>query len=197
LVLFGGGGFLQTTDATSVFCGDVSACSGKESGLGFTLGAEYRFTPVLSVEFGYVKPAAITATGAEKTFRFTTEENINYYTVTGKVGVPFGRAKIYGRGGMSFNQAKVLTTQTQDPRTVTVADTPVVIPGGTQVIDLRTDGFGWLFGGGLEIWANRTFAVFGEFGYGNLKGEDVNNGEGRIKQHLTSIVGGLRVHIGK
>jgi opacity protein-like surface antigen len=197
LVVFGGGGYLQTTDATGVFCGDVSSCTGSESGFGFTVGAEYRFHPVLSVEFSYVKPPAATVSGAESTFRFTTEQKVDFYTVTGKVGVPFGRAKVYGRAGMSFNQAKVLTTQTQDPRTVTVDDAPFIIPGGTQVIDLRTDGFGWLFGGGLEVWANRTFAVFGEFSYGNLQGEDVNNGEGRIDNHLTSIIGGLRVHIGK
>lgn len=197
LVVFGGAGLTQIADSRGVACGDVSSCSGGESGFGFMVGAEYRFHPALSVEFAYVKPHTVTFNGAEPTFRFTTEESIDYYTFSGKVGVPFGRAKLYGRGGMSFNQAKVLTTQTQDPRTVTVNDESVVIPGGTQVIDLRTDGFGWLFGAGLEVWANRTFAFFGEFQYGNLQGEDLNNGEARIDNHLSSIFGGLRVHIGK
>lgn len=197
LVLFGGGGYLQTTDATTVACGDVSSCQGSESGFGFTAGAEYRFHPLLSVEFSYVKPPAVTTAGAEATFIFTTEQKTDVYTVAGKIGAPFGRAKIYGRGGTSFHQAKVLTTQVQDPRTVTVDDAPFVIPGGTQIVELRTDGWGWLFGGGLEIWASRTFAFYGEFNYGTLKGDDVNGGEGRIDNHLSTIVGGLRVHIGR
>lgn len=197
LVLFGAGGYLQTTDATAVICGDVSSCAGDESGFGFTVGAEYRFHPALSAEFSYVKPPAVNGAGNESTFRFHTDQKVDLYTLTGKVGVPFGRAKIYGRAGASYNQAKIFTTQTQDPRTVTVDDQPVVIPGGTQEIDLRTDGWGWLFGGGLEIWASRTFAFYGEFNYGTLKGDDVNGGEARIDNHLSSIFGGLRVHIGK
>ena len=92
---------------------------------------------------------------------------------------------------------EIETTQTQDPRTVTVDEVVQTIPGGTQTFELKTDGWGWLFGGGLEVWVSPSFAIYGEFDYGALKGSDVSGGEARIDDRLTSALLGLRVHIGK
>lgn len=197
LIVFGGGGYVKTNQATAVACGDVTDCSGDESGIGFTGGAEYRFARWLSAQVSYIKPPAATANGSGSTYRFTNEQKAHVFTVAGKVGVPIGRAMLYGRGGANYHQAKIETTQTQDPRTVTVDDVVQTIPGGTQTFELKTDGWGWLFGGGLEVWVSRSFAIYGEFDYGALKGSDVSGGEARIDDRVTSALLGLRVHIGK
>ena len=197
LVLFGGGGFAQTGNVTAAACGNVSDCSGSESGLGFTAGAEYRFTRVLSAEVSYVRPPEVSVKGSGSTYTFTSNQNAHVFTIAGKIGVQAGSARLYGRGGATYHQAKIDTSQVQQDRTVTVDDVPVTVPGGTQTWELKTDGWGWIFGGGLEVWVSRSFAIYGEFGYGAVKGSDVDHGEARIDDRLTSVLGGLRVHLGR
>ena len=197
LVLFGGAGFAQTTDVTAPQCGDLTDCSGDEGGIGFSGGVEYRFNRVLSAEVTYLKPPAATVSGGASTFRFTSEQNEHVFGLAGKVGVPIGLAKLYGRGGTIYNQAKIETTQTQDPRTVTVDDVEQTIPGGTQTFVVKTDGWGWLFGGGIEVWFRPSFAIYGEVDYSSLTGDDVDGGEAKIKNRVGSAIGGLRVLIGK
>lgn len=196
LVLFGGPGLIKTNDSTAYQCGDVTGCTTDESGWGYTLGAEYRFSRFLSAEASYLKPPSAKTAGAESTFRFTTEQKANVWTFGGKLAVPVGIARLYGRGGGNYHQAKIETVQTQDPRNVTVDGNVQTIPGGTQTFQLKTDGWGWQFGGGLEIWPNETFAIYGEFGYTSLKGDDVDGGDAKIDNRIGSIIVGLRVHIG-
>ncbi len=196
LVLFGGAGITKTNDATSIQCGDVSSCSGKEGGLGFIAGGEFRFNRVLSAEVGYTRPSTVTTNGSEPTFRFSTSQKVHLFSIAGKVGVPFGIAKLYGKGGAVYHQSKIVTSQTQDDRTVTVGDVVQTIPGGTQTFELKTNGWGWLAGGGLELWVSPGVAIYGEFNYGSVKGKDVNGGEGRIDNHVGSVLMGLRVHLG-
>lgn len=197
LVLFGGAGLVKTNDATTAQCGDVTSCSGQESGIGFTGGGEYRFNRWLSAEVSYLKPSTVTTSGSDTTFRFTSEQKAHIFTLVGKISVPIGLAKLYGRAGASYNQAKIVTTETLDAHTVTVDDVPVTIPGGTQANELKTDGWGWIYGGGLEVWVARSFAIYGEFDYAALKGADVNDGEARINNRVGAVLAGLRVHIGK
>lgn len=197
LVLFGGGGFVKTNDAVSVACGDVTDCPGHEAGIGFTGGGEYRFNRFLSAEVSYLKPPAVTATGTGSTYHFTSDQKAHVFTIAGKVGVPAGLAKLYGRGGAIYHQAKIVTTEVLDDRTVTVSDVAQIIPGGTQTLELKTDGWGWTFGGGIEVWVSRTFAIYGEFDYAAMKGSDVNGGEARIDDRVGAVLLGLRVHLGK
>ncbi len=197
LILFAGAGLTTTNDAISIACGDVSSCSGHEAGLGFAAGAEFRVKRIFSAEVGYTRPATVTTSGSETTFRFATSQKMHLFTIAGKIGAPVGIAKLYVKGGSVYHQAKIVTNQTQDPRTVTVDDTSVTIPGGTQNFELKTDGWGWLVGGGLEIWVSPGVALYGEFDYGSVKGNDVNGGEGKIDNKVASILLGLRVHLGK
>lgn len=198
LVLFGGAGLTKMSNVTAVQCGDLTSCSGHERGFGLTAGGEYRFNGVLSAEASYVKPHTVSVTGSGDTYHFTTEQQAHVFTLTGKLGVPInGVAKLYGRGGAVYNQAKVVTTQTVTDRTVTVDGVDQTIPGGTQSIEFKTDGWGWLFGGGLEVWVSRSIGIYGEFDYSSLKGDDVNGGDAKIDNHVASMLVGLRVHLGK
>jgi len=197
LILFGGGGFFKTRDVTAVACGNLTDCSGRESGLGFTAGAEYRINRYFSAEGSYMQPRTAKVNGGSSNYRFTTEQKTHAFAVTGKVGAPIGIGKVYARAGTIFHQAKIATTQTQDERTVTVDDVPYTFPAGTQTLEVKTDGWGWLFGGGLELWVSPGVALYGEFGYGSLKGADIGGGETKIVDRLTSAVVGLRVHIGR
>lgn len=197
LIVFGGAGLVGSGSATSVACGNLADCSGDESGIGFTGGAEYRINRVLSVEGSYVRPPAAKASGTGDIYRFTSTRKTDVFTVAGKIGVPAGVAKVYARIGTIYHQAKFDTSQTHDARTVTVNDVPQTIPGGTQQFALKTDGWSWQFGGGLEVWVSSRVAIYGEVDYGALKGSDVRGGEGAIDDHLKSAVMGLRIHIGR
>ena len=197
LILSGGGGFVQTSNATDASCGNVTDCKGDDAGFGFTAGAEYRFTRWLSAEVSYVRPPEVSVKGTGSTFTFTSDQNTHIFTIAGKAGVQAGSAWLYGRGGATYHQAKVETSQIQQDRTATVDDVPVTVPGGTQTWELKTDGWGWIFGGGIEIWVSRSFAIFGEFDHAAVKGSDVDHGEARIDDRITSVLGGLRVHLGK
>jgi hypothetical protein len=89
------------------------------------------------------------------------------------------------------------TTESIADYIYTVDDVTTTIPGGSQTFQLRTGGWGWLFGGGLEVWVSSRFGVYGEFTYTELKGDNLDLGEGSINDRLFLIFGGVRVHLGR
>ena len=183
LVVFGGGGFLTFRDAAAIFCGSVTSCSGKDRQLAYTGGATFWITPFLGAEASYLRPRKVTAQGSGDTFRFDSSLDTQIVTVAGKVGVPIGPVRLYGQAGMNYHQATSLTTETID----TVA----------QTLQLKTKGWGWLFGGGGEVWLAGSFALYGELGFAAIKGPNEAGGEGRIDDRVHYIVGGARVRIGR
>jgi hypothetical protein len=197
LALFGGGDFVRFSNAVATSCGNVEQCSGKRSLGSFTVGAAYWFTPYLAAEASYLKLGDVPVDGRGDTFRFNSSLDAQVLSVVGKVGAPIGGARIYGQGGANYHRATLSTNQTIDDVTVVVDDVEVTLPGGTQAFQLRTGGWGWLFGGGLEIWVARSFAIYAEAGYVALKGGDRDGGEGSINERVTYILAGARVHVGR
>jgi len=198
LHVFGAGGFTWIGSAGDEACGiNVPTCSSDGSGFGYGLGAAFWFRPFFAAEATWLRPAEMTAEGSGTGYRFTTSLDARVLSVSGVLGIPSGPVRIYGKGGANYHQAMLTTTQTIDDQTRTIDGVELVIPGATQVLERRTGGWGWQFGGGAEFWANRWVGVFGEFGWTKLKGSDLDNGEAVMDDRVMSLMLGARVRIGR
>lgn len=184
LVLSGGGSFAKFSDVESIACGNITGCDGEGFDFGYTLGATYWLFPFAGAEVGFVKPLENTVTGGGEGFRFSSGLDVRMLTVAGKGGIPAGPVRVYGKGGVNFHQATFTTTQTDEDGT------------DTQTFELNTEGFGWLFGGGIEVWMKRWLGVYAEGTFSKIKGNPVDNAEGTMDDLYFSIVVGGTVHFG-
>ncbi len=196
LVLFGGGDLTAWQDIGLVHCGNVATCAARGTRPAYTAGATYWFWRGLAAEVAYVRPARATVSGEEANYRFTTRLDTELATVAAKVGGAVGRLRLFGSIGTGYHRALITTTETLDPVTLTLEDgSSVTFAGGTQIFQVRTNGWGWLFGGGTEIWLGRRAAVFAEGGRAAIDGS--GPGEVRMDDWLTFLVAGVKVQIGR
>lgn len=196
LVFFAGGGFTKIRDARKLACGTLEECSGDDFVLAFTGGITYWFTRYLAAEVSYTRPMEVTANADAGNYRFDTAFDTHILSLGGKVGIPIGPVRIYGLGGATYHQATSLTDQTVDERTETIDGVTRTIAGATQSFQLRTDGWAYHFGGGVEGWVKPSWALYVEAGQSALKGKTVDIGEGEIDDRATYVMGGIRVKIG-
>ena len=66
----------------------------------------------------------------------------------------------------------------------------------TLSYELRTDGWGLTFGGGLEMWISSVFGLYGEFVSSAVKGSARDESEGAVDDRVTSFLFGARVRLG-
>lgn len=198
LVLFGGAGLTTTGgDVGTRSCGDAPSCERGGTGLGYTAGAAFWFVPFVAAEVTFLKPSDVSVEGEDVGQRFTTAMDAHVLTLAGVFGVPVSNARIYGKAGVTYHRATLTTTQTIDPSSIAIdAETTLEMPGGTQTLQSQTGGRGWLFGGGLEVWANRTLGFYLEGGWAGLEGTDLDEGEATLDDRALYLVGGLRLRIG-
>jgi hypothetical protein len=190
--LFGGGGFAENSNMNNTFCGNTATCTPNGFRGAWTAGAAFWIGPHLAVEGSYLKPLSMSAIGSDEFYRFTSEFASQIVTVVGKLGAQFGPTRIYGLGGMNYHFSDITTVQTTGDITYTIDDVTTTIPGGTQTLFFQTKGWGWMFGGGVEVWIKPRFAIYGELTRLKLNGTDTRGGEGTVNDKMTSIVGGLR-----
>jgi hypothetical protein len=196
-VLSGGAGFANFSDAALVSCGTVSACSARDFRPVFTAAAMYWIKPYIAAQVSYMKPMDATTTGSSDTFRFDSSLDTRIVTIAGNAGGAVGPVRIYGQGGFNHHQATLATTETINDRSVVVNDVTQTIQGGTQAFELKTAGWGWMFGGGLEGWLKRPIAFYVEGQYLQLKGKAVGGVEGEMDDKAFIIHAGVRVRIGR
>lgn len=197
LVLFGGAGLTKSRDTAFRACGNLSNCDGGGYDAGYTLGAAYWILPFVAAEGTYTKPADSRVEGSGDGFAFNTFLTSELITVAGLVGGPIGSVRLYGRAGGNFHRATFGTTQTVDDSSVTVDGVTSTIPGGTQTFELRTEGWSWLFGGGVEVWFRPSLAFYGDVSFTSLKGGAIDDSEGSINDRITSFMFGAKVKIGR
>jgi hypothetical protein len=185
LVVFGGGAYTKIRDQRLIACGNVAPCGGNDDGFSFHGGATFWLNPYLAAEAAYIRPAEVNADGTGNTFRFNSEFESNVFTVVGKGGIPWGHARLYGLVGGTYHRAKRTTTNTITNLT----------PNETQTLELRTGGWGWVLGGGVEVWLTPAVAIFGEADTAGLNGSSRDDDEGFIDDRLTAILFGVRVKI--
>jgi hypothetical protein len=195
LVLFGGGGLTLFSQTSALSCGDVTDCSGDDAGLGYTAGIDFWFSPYVAAEASYTKPADSTASGSGSNFRFNSAIDAHVVNIAAKVGAPIKIARLYGQGGATYHRATWETEQTMDEVTRTTDTGTITVPGGTQTYRLDTSGWGWSFGGGVEIWVVRPFAIYVEGGRFALKGSARDEGEGTFDEGVTYFVVGGKVRL--
>jgi hypothetical protein len=196
LVLSGGAGLGNFSNAVALACGDVQGCTGDGAGIAYTGGVGYWVLPFLGAEATFTIPADMTASGSGNAYRFDSRFDSRLVTIVGKAGVPAGPVRVYGQFGALFHRSLFRTDQTDDDQTVTFDGVAQTIPGNTQTFELPTEGWGMLFGGGLEVWISSRIGVYGEFGRGVMKGSARDDREGSIDERFTSVFGGIRLHIG-
>jgi hypothetical protein len=197
LVIFGGGGFTDMGNSTLQACGsNPTDCTGDDFGTGFTAGASFWIGPYIAAEGSYVRPAKATAEGSGTGFRFDSEFDSEMITVAGKVGAPIRSVRIYGKIGANYHRATFRTTQQVDEATITVDGVEQTIPGGNQVYWVKTAGWGWLFGGGVEVWVAPSFGIYGEVGRAALKGIALDEEDGATDERVTTMFVGARIRIG-
>ena len=196
LIVFGGAGLGWFRDAFDNQCGNSSVCNGDDSHTTYTAGATFWLGPFLGVEGAWLKPATVNANGAGSNFRFNSDLSSYLYVINGKVGIPIGKVKLYGQGGTNYHRGKMTTTETIDDGVQTVNGLPEVVHNGQQTIELKTGGWGWQVGGGLEVWVKGPIAIFGEVSRNHLKGDSVEGLEGSLADYLNAVLVGVRFKIG-
>jgi hypothetical protein len=196
LTLFAGGGFIDIGRAVSVSCGNTS-CNGSDVNPSYSVGVLFWITPHIGAEASFTKPGNVTTHGNGDTFRFNSTFDADVVTIGGNAGFPVGSTRIYGHGGLDHHRATLTTSETTNDTTVTVDGVTQTIPGGTQQFELKTDGWSWFVGGGVEVWLTRALAFYAELGRAQLKGDALGGVEGSLDDHMTYMLAGARVRIGR
>ena len=195
LVVFGSGGLTNIPNIGLFACGDLSPCSHKGSGPGVLAGVEYWVKPWLAGEAAYLKPATVKSSATTSELKFDSTLKADVFSVAAKIGIPVARVRMYGKIGGDFHDATFATDQTLNDRTVTVGDVPQTIKGGRQTYALHTRGWGWMYGGGLEVWMAPSAALSFEAGHGQLKGPGVDKVDGSLSDSINYAVIGLRIRV--
>lgn len=180
-VIYVGGGFARFADATANACGTVADCGGDDVVGTYTGGASLWITRWLALDGSYMKPSKATAEGTGSGFAFDSEIDAHVIMAGAKIGVPFSRLRIYANGGGNVHRATTTTVQT--------------IGAASQTIVVKTDGLGWQAGGGIEVWATKSFALYAEANKIMLKGKPQDGTEGDFKDSLSVAVMGVRIRL--
>jgi hypothetical protein len=194
LVFSAGAGIHTFSDPSDDACGNVADCDDDGIGTSFAGGVAFWPIPYVGAEVIYVRPREWSAEGQGDSYHFTSTLDAEMLTTTALLGGPVGPTRMYGKIGGGYHRATFSTTQAIEDRTVTVDGETRLVQGGTQTIAYRTQGWGWAFGGGFELWLSRYVAAYADMTIAQLRGGDPNGGEGEGKDRLSAIVGGVKVH---
>lgn len=185
LMIFGGGGWSRLHEAKGTSCGNIPECPGSDSGFGFGGGIGFWLTQYAGIEASYYKPAKSLFEGATNNSLFQTTIEPHVLMFTAKLAVPVGPVRIFGQGGATYHRSTIATRQ----------------DSADQIEDrfeMRTAGWGWTFGGGIETWLSNSVALYVEGGHAALKGPGVETGgEGRLDERMTFALAGLRVNLNR
>ena len=186
IILSGGVGGATFSNAITQACGDASTCAGSSVRLDATAGVTYWFTRMIALDIGFLRPGRLKANGSGTSFTFDSALDARVVTVDGKVGGQLGPLRVYALGGMNHLSATSTTQQTTTTSGV-----------GTETFAFKADGWGWLFGGGMEMFVIPRVGFYLEGNMLSLKGTAVDNGQGSISDMLTYATAGVRVAIGR
>lgn len=192
--VFAGGGFGRYSNFVALSCGVNTECSGRQSRLAGQVGMDFWFTRNLAFEAFYLRSTSPATAGAGSGYAFTSSLRSNVAVVTGKVGLPFGKTRLYVQAGGTYTWATSTTTETTADRTYILNGQTQTIPGGTQVLTLKTKGLGWTISGGTEYWLKRWMAFYLEAGRAGLRGS-VDNGEGKLDDSMLYVIAGFRFRL--
>jgi hypothetical protein len=171
LTLFGAAGLSTSLNFTSQSCGEVTSCSGKAP-IQLSGGVAWWFNDFVGAEARYSYLGDEKVEASDDAFRFTTTREGGVVAFTGRAGVRTGRFRPFGRAGMGLHRATLTTTQTLNDTTVVINDVEQTVSGGTQILQMRTQGWAPVYGGGVEVWLSPIVGIYGEVQRVGLKGKD-------------------------
>jgi Outer membrane protein beta-barrel domain len=181
LLVFGGVGLAKLDTAFETTCGNATPCSGNNEGLGgYTFGATYWIKRWAGIEGSYVKPRQITAQGGD-TFTFNSKQDTDVFSIMGKGGIPAGPVRFFGEGGMSWHESTLTTNERIDLT--------------SQTFTLKTQGWAYVWGGGVEAWIWKKIALYGDLGVIRVKGDAINGGEAKIDDHIRFLFIGAKFRL--
>jgi hypothetical protein len=181
LLVYGGLGLAKLSDAFANACGNATPCNGNNEGFGgYTFGADFWIKRWIAVEGSYVKPRQITAGGGD-TFNFDTTQDTDVFTIVGKGGIPAGPVRIFGEYGLNWHES---TTTTKERIDLT-----------SQTFNLKTRGWGYVVGGGVEAWIWKKVAIYGDLGVMRVKGDSVTGGEATLDDHINFLFIGAKFRL--
>ncbi len=194
-VLSGGGGLGAFKDFSALMCGQVP-CEEDMAPPMLAASVTYWVRPFFGVEAGLYRPGAITASATvEGSFSFESEQDGGMLALMAVGGLPIGPLRLLGGLGMNYQRSTLTTAQTLEEVTLETDEGPVFLPGGSQTMQVRTQGWGYVFKAGAEYWFNRRLAVYGEGGRLFLRGSDVGESETELDDKVAFGVVGVRLAV--
>ena len=193
--VFGGGGLGRYSNAIVDACGVNNECTGTPTRLAGQVGFDYWINSNVAFAAYYLRSANPATAGSGSGYAFTSSLASNVAVVAGKVGVPFGKTRLYVQGGVTYTWATLTTNETVADRVIIVNGVTQIIPGGTQVLTTPTRGMGWTVGGGSEYWWRRSMAFYVEVGRTTLRGSGVGGSDGSLADAVLYAVAGFRFRL--
>jgi hypothetical protein len=194
LVLFGGAGFGKYLWSDLVACGNsTDSCVAANYHMTYRAGVAFWLNRFVGVTGGYFKASQFKTRGAGSGYRFTTTLAPDVATVGAIGGFSIGRARVYAEGGGTYERSNLQTTESINP--ILGNDGSVSSEGGTQVLNLQTSGWAWYAAGGMEVWVNNKWGLFGEMGRMGINGQPRAGGEGYLNETVAYTIGGVRLRL--
>jgi hypothetical protein len=195
-VLSGGYGLMQFSDFPTTSCGNISVCIYDKVSQSPTAAVAYWILPYLAAEGGYARFDQLTAKTVGTTFDFNSDLDGGLFTIAALAGIPAGKkVTLYAKGGVDYHGATFTTNQNIYDVGASNGDEVRQVAGGSQTLQTRTAGWGWLWGGGVEIWLTKRLGVYGEFERLLINGSDTRGGEGTISDPVTAVFVGGKVRV--
>ena len=178
LLVYGGAGNAKLDSAFGNFCGNAANCGGTDTGLGgYTFGATFWVRRWIGAEGAYVKPRQTKTTGGD-TFSFTSTQDTDLFLVALKGGIPVGPVRFFGQGGWAYHQGTTKTAET--------------INVDAQVIQYKTHGWTYTWGGGAEVWIWKKIAIYADLGIIQVRGPANSGGEVRMDDTVRYLFTGAK-----
>jgi hypothetical protein len=192
LLLGASTGFVRFADFSAAACGDQGCSSSKLLKPITAFSATYWLSQYVGAELQYFRPTKTTAAGEGLGFTFGSTLETEILSVAGEVAVPANRGRLFARAGMNRHATRMLNTETVSA--VTRADGSIV-PGGTFDTEFRTEGWGYMLGGGAEIWISRRLAISLDLSRAGIGGDIIALPETKLDQGVWLIQVGGKVRI--
>jgi OmpA family protein len=183
LLVSGGVGLASAGNWSDTVCGtNTTSCTSGGTPRTLSASASYWLTPYLGFEASYLHPNTTTASGSGSDYTFTSTRKTDVVLLSGLAGGAIGGIRIYGRGGATYHRATLSTSET-------------VQSVGSQAFELKTAGWSWHAGGGIEVWVKPFLALYADGGVVQLRGNAIGGGDGSMDEQLIVANVGVRVHL--
>ena len=197
LILSAGTGYMWFLHTVGRSCGNLTDCERTNFPGGFTAAADFWFTSHFAAHTAVLRPVDQIIEGGGTGFTFDSRQQTRVVIIGGKAGVRAGAARIYGTAGFNHYESTFTTHETVNDQTLTVDGVATVLKGTSQTVGAKTSGWNWVFGGGVEAWFSKWLGIYMELERAKLKGEQAASVEGAVTDQLTTILGGVRVRLGR